>query len=264
MVHLPCSSMQSGLHISWVIDMISSASCSFKWRKKEVRQNVRSQSIKGPGSGVIRGCKEIDCTSKPDDSSNWDRKPELSTNRSIKAPAMSTYWFVFVSGWKIPGVELRSVITSTTDGLIQRRTNAYSRMATRNISGAQNSEVPETIQYLPMQFIKPPISTTNRPPGFNIFLALSRTPRGLDLHQCKAALENTASKSARWFAFHSGGNCRSWTSLWNTDSKPLFLHWLTCKNKNIAYPSDPYKSHHARAVIDSRNKPITSDSLSDF
>ena len=59
---------------------------------------------------------------------------------------------------------------------------------------------------IPMAFVKPPISTTSRPPGFKTFLTLVRTPKGSRLHQCNAALLKTASNFSKTSGSSSGSS----------------------------------------------------------
>ena len=60
----------------------------------------------------------------------------------------------------------------------------------------------------PMQFAKPPISSTSLPPGFRMLLIPRRTPRGLRLHQWNTALPKTAS-NLLWPQATSLGNSKA-------------------------------------------------------
>ena len=102
-----------------------------------------------------------------------------------------------------------------------------------------------------MQFMKPPISTTNRPPGFKTFLTLVSTPKGSRLHQCNTALLKTASNFSKTSG-SSSGISSDWASATKACLTPFALAFSICVQGSARRLFVCYKTesvYHALAEI---------------
>lgn len=120
MLHFPCVSRQSTAHISFTASMVSSASLLSMFARKCGRANRRNQSITVPFNGVIRGWREMVCTSKPADSSSCEMVGQYVTMDSLHAVTGTsmTYYVVVGYGWEVPRVEILWLIPPTPEDVV--------------------------------------------------------------------------------------------------------------------------------------------------